>query len=327
MSRFVFRKRGRGFTLIELLVVIAIIAILIGLLLPAVQKVREAANRASCTNNLHQIALAAQNYESTYNHLPSGSDAQDVGVLVYLLPFMEQNNQFRLFSFDPAYPVYWANPLNRPASTGSSVVPRPPAIYGTEGTIKNFLCPSAPPQYVTVLMAVNYGVPGQDYPSAALSGHLFSDYPGALVMGRSNYLGVGGYYAPTWFPQYAGIFTYKSKNSLSRIPDGTSNTFAFMEYLGGVINWGGTGGIPNGWSGTSWSCGFNYTGFWTPYNYQQANNPALAGYEMFGSAHTGDITNVAFADGSVRNISNSIDFTSYVNLSGYQDGFVVTFSY
>ncbi len=307
--------RRSGFTLIELLVVIAIIAILIGLLLPAVQKVREAAARIQCANNLHQIVLAAHNYQSSYNKLPPGMDTQHVGVLVYLLPYMEQQAVYNNFSFDQSYALFYQNPLNRPPTTGTDTIPRPPLLYGCEPTINAYLCPSAddPGSTTTALMCVDYGTAGLDYNASGGAGHVFSSAPGRLVLGRSNYLGVGGYYAPSQFSQYRGFYTYNSKNSIARIPDGTSNTLMFAEYAGGFNAWGGSGGIPDGIATGSWSCGFNYTGFGTP-GFQ---------WYLFGSKHAGGITNVAYGDGSVRQIQQNIDFGTWTALAGIADGIVV----
>jgi prepilin-type N-terminal cleavage/methylation domain-containing protein/prepilin-type processing-associated H-X9-DG protein len=323
-------RRRSGFTLIELLVVIAIIAVLIGLLLPAVQKVRAAAARISCSNNLHQIALAAHNYESGNNHLPPGMDIEHVGCLVYLLPYIEQDNQFKLFSFRPTqYNFYYLDPLDRPPSTGTDVIPRPPVQYGCEGTIKPYLCPAAtdPSSTTTAMLAVIYGDPGINYRNTTPPpgiGHTFSSAPGRLIMGRSNYLGVAGEcrnFAP--YSAYKGLLTFMSKNRLAAVPDGTSNTLLFAEYNGGWINWNGGGGIPNGPAGGSWSCGFNYSCFGLDTNI--TNNNGSHGWWSFGSLHPGNIINVAYADGSVRTITPDMSFPVFLAISGFEDGQVVQF--
>src|SRR6516165_332110 len=109
MSRSFFSGKRPGFTLVELLVVIAIIAVLIGLLLSAVQKVREAANRAQCLNNLKQIALATHDYHDTFQRFPigwhqpvivNGRPTGGTNLWVELLPYIEQDNLYRSWDND-----------------------------------------------------------------------------------------------------------------------------------------------------------------------------------------------------------------------------------
>jgi prepilin-type N-terminal cleavage/methylation domain-containing protein len=320
-------RRSRAFTLVELLVVIAIIAILIGLLLPAVQKIRAAAARIQCGNNLHQIILAAHNYDSTHGFMPPGEDVQGVGVLVYLLPYMEQDAYFNNFSFQPAlYNPWYRDPANRPPSTGSTTIPRPPALYGSEITIKSYHCPAAPSpdRYATVWMLVDAGTAGIDFPIKGppppdnnTGVFVGSSDPGGLVIGRSNYVGMGGYFAPSLWPQYAGVFTYQSKVGVGQMPDGTSNTVAFAEYSGAKSPFGPP---LDGLIGAGVPWGFNYSGFGSP-----SSTGSLGGdWFLFGSNHPAHRLNVAFADGSIRQISPSIDFGAWIAITGYQDGLVTS---
>lgn len=184
--RDAFRRRTaftvrRGFTLIELLVVIAIIAILIGLLLPAVQKVREAAARSTCTNNMKQMALAAHNYESAYMKLPSSGQCESDGGAgtayeihsfgTNILPGIEQESVYRLFDVNtPARNAAGTGPydganLNTGAllyvgTKGYSYTDTryPSGQIAAQTKIKTFLCPSTP---IDIRDPNNYG--GLDY--------------------------------------------------------------------------------------------------------------------------------------------------------------------
>ncbi len=232
MLRLVLTKRSssRGFTLIELLVVIAIIAILIGLLLPAVQKVRDAAARAQCQNNLHQMSIAVQNCADTnQGKMPPGlggypnftaptqntipgyrSMSSYGGLFFYLLPYMEQANIFN------------ACVLTTPGSSGFD--PELGAVNCEGRVLKNFMCPGDP----------TYGN-GLGGGWAAVGSYVFNG-----MVFQSDWLGYGR------FP--------------SSISDGTSNTIFFTETYSMASGTNANGNMqPNLW----W---WDYNGFETPTN-------------------------------------------------------------
>jgi prepilin-type N-terminal cleavage/methylation domain-containing protein len=216
MSRFIQRTPRRGFTLIELLVVIAIIAVLIGLLLPAIQKVREAASRIQCTNNVKQIGVAVQNYASTYNNaLPPSTAASitnQVGAPkiipfnVLLYPFVEQQNLYNNYTNAGAAPWTGTYSINGTASAMTS--------------IKTFVCPSDSTisNGIVTTTAAQKNVAAGSWGVCNYAHNFFlfgNPTQAATAAGTVNIPGV-------FYPQY----------TVANVPDGTSNTVAIAERVG-----------------------------------------------------------------------------------------------
>jgi prepilin-type N-terminal cleavage/methylation domain-containing protein/prepilin-type processing-associated H-X9-DG protein len=213
-------RQRKGFTLIELLVVIAIIAILIGLLVPAVQKVREAAARAQCMNNLKQIGLATHNFESTFKYLPPGGTKwlgnTPPSLVTIILPYVEQANLYKLWNFTAADigTGQFSGINNDPANDAPRLQQVP-----------FFLCPSDGSSNVQT----DPGGSGQPCGKNNYVGNI-----GTTADSRSregNRVGIFNNQVtstPTADPNYP-LFSISSKLRILQISDGTSNTAMWSE--------------------------------------------------------------------------------------------------
>lgn len=313
------RRQRTAFTLIELLVVIAIIAILIGLLLPAVQKVREAAARMQCQNQIKQIALAVHNYHDANGALPPChvSNVQ-LGWHVFILPYMEGDNQFRA--------------MDTTTNGNFSTVPNRNNPHGLT-RIKNYLCPSSPIEKMLVVAPHNWNnpdrVPGTATGEPPFTIHYYGitgprgDFPNTntpypVTTGRHDNvpMATSGMFQPDRFGTAAN-----SPIRLTSVTDGTSNTIMIAEQ-----SWTSTFGTRY----RSWLRGGD-GGFFSPgaRNITNAINSGkianrIAQYNdvPMGSEHTGG-ANFSLGDGSVRFIRDSIDIVTYRALASRNGGEVL----
>jgi prepilin-type N-terminal cleavage/methylation domain-containing protein/prepilin-type processing-associated H-X9-DG protein len=289
-------RRRYGFTLIELLVVIAIIALLIGMLLPAVQKVREAANRAKCQNNLKQLGLAAVNYHDTNNGFPTVTDStHNMPSFALLLPYLEQQ---------ALYQVLYQQVISGWQSGSNSGGPG--AAVATPLSV--MACPS------------DSGIPS---PPVVQDLNIGSSCYWEVTSYRSNLSGLDLYSAGTTQNDGVVVDTAFSPIQITAITDGTSNTILFGEFSHFDPNWpqyASNLAVPNyplsllysEWTWVAEDGPPIASGYYPLNNPLPSSLPTDLFYAIltrcwtYGSGHAGG-ANFVFCDGSVHFLSNAIN--------------------
>ena len=320
MTPFWTPARRRGFTLIELLVAIAIIAILIGLLLPAVQKVREAANRLKCANNLKQVGLAAHNYHGDRGNFPPGAEGpltpafpqyaqlKHHGLGAHLLPYLEQDVLFRRYDWTAS----WFDPPNQPV---------------VNAQLKVWQCPSAEANRVhDGSLPTVTPPPGSPFVGTAACG----DYAGMSFVDAG--LEPTGLIDPGSGPRdeqgrLDGAFTVNHTRGFADFLDGTAQTILVAECAGRQQLWRAGRKVPNVWlTGGPWAsrnllwargASADGTAFYGKCAVNSTNDREVYSFHPSGAG-------AAFADGSVRFLKAAVDIRVFARLVTRAGGEVVS---